>query len=253
MPVTADEARNRATSTETGELGLFEEIWWPKKLMVDQLITVFSMFSHGFPIVFPLFSHVFPLFSHVFPLFSHVFPLVSGCSPIFRPETVLGDLGERHQFQFQDADPNAGGQPTSGGLGQRVETLEGVRPSRGLAVLEKENERSDLDVPRVVQMVVQRVVPCHGISWHDGMAYSYSGVAGCHELRAFCAPMITGFYLCSAAVFSEIHEGLNKRQLRISHGCFAMSGHRIRTRPSQPSTTTKQKTNQDRSMHALQT
>ena len=38
--------------------------------------------------------------------------------------------------------------------------------------------------------------------------------------------MITGSYLCSAAVFSEIHEGLNKRQLRISHGWACHVGSR---------------------------
>ena len=99
----------------------------PKKLMVDQLITGFSM--------------VFPWF---FPLFSHVFPLVSRCSP--KCLEIWGATPFQTQQFLQDADPNAGGQPTSGGLGERVETLEGVRPSRRLAV-QKGRKVGDRVVP----------------------------------------------------------------------------------------------------------
>ena len=83
------------------------------------------------------------------------------------------------QLPLQDADPNAGGQPTSGGLGQGVETLEGVRPPRGLAMNQKRGP--------VSRAVVD-------LAWLDVRKY--------HEIPAFASMDSDDHqYMCSAAVF----------------------------------------------------
>ena len=217
-PATESHARHSGWSQEPGYIHRDGWTWCVWKNLVAQKIDGWSV-DHCFPMVFPCFPVVFPWF-----------PLVSRCSPIFRPVrawrfggTAPVSVSGRWSQRWRATD-------IWRDLVKELKPLKEFDPHVGLALQKRKRKVGPWCTNGGTKGGTNGGTKGGTVPWHI-MAWWRSGVAGCHELRAFCAPMITGFYMCSAAVFSEIHEGLNKRQLRISHGWPCHVGSQD-TRPS---------------------
>ena len=227
-PATESHARHSGWSQEPGYIHRDRWTWFVWKNLVARKIDgwsvdhCFSTFSHGFPIVFPLFSHVFPLFSHG----SRWFPVVPPFSDTVRA------------WRFGVTAPVS---VSPGRWSQRWRATDIWRTWSKSWNPWRSSTLTWISRAKKVGPWY-RVVPCHGM-----MAWWRSGVDAMNSER-FALRWSLGLICALQLCFQKFTRAWTRDSSELATGGHAMSGHvGYQTKPAFHNHKTE---NQSRPLHA---